>query len=149
MKWLRGCHISNLQGMRWRDGYHVRPLLHLRKQQLIDYLHERNVPWLEDSSNQTDKYFRNRVRKHLIPLLQELTDEGLDGRLASLSEQSDQVREILDTYSHPHSWDEEIDLEDWVSIHEPRPFFTNETNLNIGGKYLWHCCRSHYRKWRS
>ena len=39
---------------------------------------------------------RNRVRMELVPLLNELTREGLDSRISDLNEQSSLLREWLD-----------------------------------------------------
>ena len=38
LKCLRGCHLSNLHGMRWQDGPFVRPLLGQHKVDLLAYL---------------------------------------------------------------------------------------------------------------
>lgn len=43
----------------------LRPLLGVRKQSLIDYLRAQHQEWVEDPSNQSDRYARNRLRKHL------------------------------------------------------------------------------------
>ena len=51
---------------------------------------------MEDSTNLSSAYLRNRVRMELIPLLNELTREGLDSRISDLNEQSSLYREWLD-----------------------------------------------------
>ena len=51
---------------------------------------------MEDSTNLSSAYLRNRVRMELIPLLNELTREGLDSRISDLNEQSSLLREWLD-----------------------------------------------------
>ena len=96
MKWLRGAHISNLQGMLWKNPPFIRPLLNCRKNELKKYLQNNNFSWLEDSTNLSSAYLRNRVRIELIPLLNELTREGLDSRISDLNEQSSLLRECLD-----------------------------------------------------
>ena len=62
LKWLRGCHVSNLRGMEWRRGPFVRPLLGCRKDDLYAFLREGGCDWREDVSNQEPKYHRNRLR---------------------------------------------------------------------------------------
>ena len=51
---------------------------------------------MEDSTNLSPAYLRNRVRMELIPLLNELTREGLVSRISDLNEQSSLFREWLD-----------------------------------------------------
>ena len=96
LKWLRGTHISNLQGMTWKKPPFIRPLLNCRKKELKQYLQSNNFSWMEDSTNLSSAYLRNRVRMELIPLLNELTREGLHSRISDLNEQSSLFREWLD-----------------------------------------------------
>jgi tRNA(Ile)-lysidine synthase TilS/MesJ len=52
---------------------------------------------MEDTSNMSTAYMRNRVRIELIPLLDELTRHGLHSRINDLSEQSRLLRDFLDS----------------------------------------------------
>ena len=45
----------------------VRPFLTTRKQELIDWCVRKNVPWIEDKSNQNTDFTRNYIRKELMP----------------------------------------------------------------------------------
>ena len=51
---------------------------------------------MEDSTNLSSSYLRNRVRMELVPLLNELTREGLDSRIRDLNKQSSLLRERLE-----------------------------------------------------
>ena len=97
LKWLRGSHISNLQGMRWKNTPFIRPLLNCSKLELQGFLKNNNLAWMEDNSNQSAAYLRNRVRLELIPLLEELTRHGLQSRISDISGQSQLLREWLDS----------------------------------------------------
>ena len=97
LKWLRGAHISNLQGMSWKSPPFVRPLLNCSKIELQEYLKSNQLTWMEDKSNQSPDYLRNRVRLELIPLLDELTRQGLQARISNLNDQSLLLREQLDS----------------------------------------------------
>ena len=49
------------------ERLHLRPLLPLRKRELVSLLTGAGVPWREDASNEGGDYFRNRVRRSVIP----------------------------------------------------------------------------------
>jgi len=69
LRLLRGFAFAGLCGMsshRKVDGLVIlRPLLAVRRRQLIDLLLQRGQAWREDASNQSDLYARNRIRKWL------------------------------------------------------------------------------------
>ncbi len=48
----------------------VRPIIDVSKKVILDYLDELHLPYITDVSNADTKYQRNRIRHHLIPLLQ-------------------------------------------------------------------------------
>ena len=105
LKFIRGVHVTNLSGMEpmqviERKGVQslwVRPLLHVSKSAIQDYLISQDYSWREDVSNQSNKYLRNRVRNELIPLLQDMVggEESLQNRLERLGEQSAELRHYL------------------------------------------------------
>lgn len=63
--------INLVRGTGWRgaapfgDEAIVRPLLGLSKRELYDYALVHSLEWVEDSTNQTDEYLRNRLRRQL------------------------------------------------------------------------------------
>ena len=83
--------------MQWTNEDFIRPLLNFRKTELQEYLKTNQLTWMEDTSNHSTAYLRNRVRLELIPLLEELTRQGLHSRINDLSEQSRLLREFLDS----------------------------------------------------
>jgi tRNA(Ile)-lysidine synthase len=46
---------------------------------IANYAKENNIEWREDSSNASDKYLRNKIRHHLVPLLKEINPQFLEG----------------------------------------------------------------------
>lgn len=84
---LRGSH--GLKGMRGlstlvtENGTSleiVRPLLGVRRAELVGWLESRDLPWREDASNAEPIAIRNRLRNEVLPLLNEIT--GRDSTLA-------------------------------------------------------------------
>jgi tRNA(Ile)-lysidine synthase len=58
-----------LLGMAPREGRLVRPLLELTREQTAAYCRARGLAWREDSSNDSERYARARVRNRLVPAL--------------------------------------------------------------------------------
>ena len=106
LKWLRGAHLSGLQGMSRVDPPFIRPLLDFRKNMLSDFLKENGFEWREDASNQDSKYMRNRVRNELLPLLRTLSREGIENRIRDLDSQSRLLQKELE--SQYQNWLEKI-----------------------------------------
>ena len=70
-------------------GQVIRPLLAATREQVIAFLHARNQPWREDSTNATDAHTRNRLRHHVMPLLREFNPS----LAATLSQTAELARE--------------------------------------------------------
>jgi len=68
-----GCaELSNMKPIQKREHYTlIRPLLHLDKSELFEYLHTNNIHYFEDESNLDMEIKRNEFRhKHSLPLLE-------------------------------------------------------------------------------
>ena len=70
MHLARGAGPEGIGGMRAISGDLCRPLLGLRKSQLIEYLTARGLPWREDATNAVPDTPRNALRLHGIPELE-------------------------------------------------------------------------------
>ena len=68
----RGTGLDGLLGIPAKNGKIIRPLLPFGKQVIVGYADENQLSWREDRSNAEDDYLRNKIRHHLIPLLEEL-----------------------------------------------------------------------------
>jgi tRNA(Ile)-lysidine synthase len=79
LRLIRGAGRKGLSGMDLiRDGKIVRPLLAVSKAEIADYLQDRSIAWLDDSSNNSLKFLRNRVRLELLPFLQDFNPNIAD-----------------------------------------------------------------------
>ena len=78
----RGSGLRGLAGIRPRAGNVIHPLLFARREEIISWLTAEDISFGRDSSNDEDDYTRNRIRHHLIPLLQEEVHPGAVGQIA-------------------------------------------------------------------
>ena len=160
LKWLRGAHLSGLQGMSRSDPPFIRPLLDFRKNMLSDFLKENGFEWREDASNQDSKYMRNRVRNELLPLLRTLSREGIESRIRDLDSQSRLLQKELE--SQYQIWLEKIGLfsELPISVIESESkllqqeilvrFITGKTGIDLSYRQLekiWTLVRNSTNPW--
>ncbi len=69
MHLVRGTGLKGLGGITPIHGNVIRPMLKVTRQNVEDFLDEWCLNHIEDSSNETDAFLRNRVRHHVMPLL--------------------------------------------------------------------------------
>lgn len=68
---LRGTGLKGLGGIRPVYGQLIRPMLTVTRQQVLAFLQEYSLDYVNDSSNGTDLFMRNRLRHHVMPLLRQ------------------------------------------------------------------------------
>lgn len=68
----RGTGLEGLTGIPEKNENIIRPLLLFSRQEIENYAKENKIKWREDSSNASDKYLRNKIRHHLVPILKAL-----------------------------------------------------------------------------
>ncbi|MFF5383947.1 tRNA lysidine(34) synthetase TilS [Pedobacter suwonensis] len=66
----RGTGISGLHGILPKRDLLIRPLLFLNRQQIDEIVRVNNIDFVEDSSNASTKYTRNKIRLEVVPHLQ-------------------------------------------------------------------------------
>ena len=64
--------IDGLQGIRPVNGEVVRPLLCVSRAEILEYLSTLGQDYVTDSTNLQDEFMRNKLRLHVIPLLETL-----------------------------------------------------------------------------
>ena len=75
---IRGTGIKGLTGISSKNGYVVRPLLCISRSEIENYISERDIPYVTDSTNNEDLYLRNSLRLNVIPLLETLNPSVKD-----------------------------------------------------------------------
>lgn len=125
--------INLSRGTGWRglavlDSDVIRPLTEMKKSETINYAKKHELQWVEDSTNKTDAYLRNRIRQ----------------QVADLNE--DVKRQLLALWETQKSIKAEIGLEAEKLIGSgpqySRYFFSN-LDERVGSELLWHIT-----KWR-
>lgn len=66
---LRGTGIAGLAGIPYRRGIFIRPLLDVRRSQILAFLAKRKLDYVADPSNLDRHYARVRIRHDLLPAL--------------------------------------------------------------------------------
>jgi len=87
MNLLRGSGPLGLSGIApVRANKIVRPLIHLKRSQIQDYISEKKIGFVTDTSNTDPAYRRNKVRHHLIPELKRSYNPAIVDSLNRLGE---------------------------------------------------------------
>jgi tRNA(Ile)-lysidine synthase len=86
---VRGTGIAGLSGITEKRNNIIRPLLFTDKAKIIEYAKEKHLAYREDSSNLCDKYMRNKIRHHIIPLFKELNPNAFNNSITSIGHLKD------------------------------------------------------------
>ena len=71
MHLVRGTGLKGLGGISPVDAQVIRPMLDVSREDVVAFLTEYSISYIEDSSNSGDAFLRNRLRHHVMPLLKE------------------------------------------------------------------------------
>ena len=88
--------INLSRGTGWRglavfgDTSIERPLLHMTKSEIYEYALAHNLEWVEDETNTTDAYLRNRLRRKLA-----LLDATKQQQLIELYERQMEIKKLI------------------------------------------------------
>ncbi len=80
MRLLEGSGLRGLGGMDYAGvGSVRRPMLDMHSSEIRNWLKEKDVSWIEDSSNQNTDIYRNRLRLQVMPVLEQNFPEAVSG----------------------------------------------------------------------
>lgn len=87
MNFIRGSGPDGLKGMApVRDSMYIRPLLGVKRKQILSFLESHKILFMTDASNMENIYLRNRIRHLLIPHIKAQYNPNLDISLANMAE---------------------------------------------------------------
>jgi tRNA(Ile)-lysidine synthase len=87
MNLMRGSGLTGLSGIpAKRQNIIVRPLIHSSRDEIEEFIRKRDIRYVSDASNQDKQYLRNRVRHHLLPILNDSYNPGIKQNLNRLAQ---------------------------------------------------------------
>lgn len=99
---LRGTGLRGLAGIPQRraisvasDIFVVRPLLHLTRKQIREYLADAGIAFREDMTNESNEPMRNRIRNVILPVLAKEVNPQVSDALTRLGSQARWLEEFL------------------------------------------------------
>ncbi len=106
MHLMRGSGLSGVAGMRflllpnpWSETIPlVRPLLYTWRDEIIEYCLNRDLDFVRDQSNLDTRYYRNRIRHELIPILQTY-NPSIKERLQKMGEVIGSEEDFLQSFT--------------------------------------------------
>jgi tRNA(Ile)-lysidine synthase len=102
MRIIRGAGLRGLRGFlpksRYRGLTVIRPLVELRKAEILEWLKKQKISYCLDKSNLDEKFLRNKIRHKLIPLLEEMNPNISNG-LFNLAISAGQDYDFIYSYS--------------------------------------------------
>jgi tRNA(Ile)-lysidine synthase len=101
---LRGTGIRGLGGMPFARSLApsvalVRPLLKIRRQQVLSYLGDVGQDFRDDASNIDLRFTRNRLRHELLPLLRAGYNSDIDETLLRLAAQAEEAHRLVSAFA--------------------------------------------------
>ena len=101
INFFRGTGITGLHGIPAKQNKILRPLLFASREEILAYVQEHDLDWVEDSSNLSDKYTRNFFRLKLLPELKEIfpsVEENLKHNLERFKEAEILYQQAIDLH---------------------------------------------------
>jgi tRNA(Ile)-lysidine synthase len=83
---IKGTGLRGISGIPPKRGNIIRPVLSLKKNEILEYLNNYGIPFRIDESNLQTDYERNFLRKEIIPLIKKKLNPDFENAVSHLSE---------------------------------------------------------------
>lgn len=97
MRIIRGTGIKGLTAMSYKNGHIIRPILDIKKSDLLTYLDQEQIPYTIDQTNLMNDYTRNKLRLDIIPAIEKI-NPNFKRALVNLSAIARDEHEISKAY---------------------------------------------------
>ena len=108
---IRGSGLRGLGGVTPKSDRLIRPMLDVTRAQVEEFLNENYIRHVEDSSNGSDAFLRNRLRHHVMPLLR-AENPSIAAGLSAAAQRIREDAQLLDSLA----W--ELDRTDVTALRE-------------------------------
>ena len=115
----RGTGLRGLAAIKPVTDQVIRPLLCLDRKEIDNYVKEGQISFAVDSSNLEDDYTRNRIRRHILPLLEQEVNEKAIEHMAETAGMLSQVDAFMEKQT-------ESLLRQYARIHADRIFIEDK-----------------------
>ena len=92
---FRGSGLSGMKGISYIRGRIIRPLLDVDRESIVGWLSDRNLTYVQDSTNASGHYTRNRIRNRILPEIQRDVNQGAPGNILRMGKLAAQADEYL------------------------------------------------------
>ncbi len=110
---VRGAGLNGLLSPKYKENNILRPLLDIRKKDIIEYALESKVSWNEDITNNDTRYARNNIRHNVIENLEKIHPTAVKNFQTLIHD-----LEAWDTFHKKY-------IEKWLESH-PIPFLCKD-----------------------
>lgn len=100
MNFIRGAGISGMKGMDFKVNNVIRPMLNIKKDEILEYLKENSIQYVIDKTNSENIYTRNKIRNELIKKIENEYNPNFLDTVTRMIEINKQDAELLEEYTN-------------------------------------------------
>lgn len=94
---MRGAGLNGLCGISIKNGKIIRPILNIKKDEIIEYLDENRIEYNIDRTNKELIYTRNKIRNDLIPKIENEYNPNIIDTINRMAEKISEDMEFIDS----------------------------------------------------
>ncbi len=91
----RGSSLKGLKGISPVNGFFIRPLLCISRQDIENELYKRKIKWCTDSTNLKADYSRNKMRLNVLPYLEKNINAGSIRHICNAAQDIEEADAII------------------------------------------------------
>lgn len=94
---MRGAGLNGLCGISVKNGSIIRPILNIKKDEIIEYLDENRIEYNIDRTNKELIYTRNKIRNDLIPKIEDEYNPNIIDTINRMAEKISDDMDFIDS----------------------------------------------------